>query len=380
MAHSLYRLVLVLALALTAQEVAAQAAPVVVPVAVQVTAPTASGGLQGIATYQATTGTGSAANTAYYSRAVAFSEQQVANAARARVAGPSAAVGAVAISAAILAAGYLLDAYTGQINSSPAVPPAPLGPQSWQLQMTPPVYFSTHSGAVGYTMNDGNTISAYCCSGNPATQATYYATPYGSATLLLVPTPAGAVNGATGVAAVPATDAQVAQAIRNNPNTWPELWTDPATGGVVNSQPVQDQATALRNELAAQAGIDPNTLPVPELSEAAENGQSDNQPTAWPSFCAWASKVCNFVDWMKQEPEDVDGDLPLPEKNIAATSGWTSGLGEGTCPPPIALTLSTGSYSLPLNAVCSFASQARTLILLFAALSAAYILAGAKSA
>lgn len=371
--------VLFLAVAFPFQEAVAQAVPLtLVPISYAPAAATPAGGLTGIATFEASGGA-TAANASYYARAVTFSEGQVANAARARAipgAGAASAAGAAAIAAAMLGAGYLLDQYTGQINSSAAVPAKPLGPTAWMIQDGSSRMFSTLGDATGTTVaSTGNKVGTLIYSNNGAT-AFVQTLPAGSAVFNLQPTTALSINANPSRAAVPATDHQVAQAILNHPNTWPYLFSNPNTGAVPNVGPIADAAAALYPEVAAARGVDPNVVPLPDVTVGEQTGD-DPAPSHIPSFCGWAAKLCSWIDWTQQN--DDDQDVPLPEKPVVAAT-YVSGIGSGSCPSPKTVSLSSGNFSLSYQPICDFANAARPIVILFAFLAAAYILAGAKNA
>jgi len=355
----------------------ASAALRVTPMSLGSLAPSSSGGLSGMATYQATTGTGSAANSAYYARAVSFSQGQVANAARARAVpgvGAGSAAAAAAVSAAMLGAGYLLDQYTGQINSAPAIPAPPLGPVTWELQDGSLRRFNAYMDSIG-TVVGANTISAYIGPGG-VNSVFMRSVPHGSAVLVSSNTPANPVSGYVDRPAVPATDAQVAQAILNNPNTWPYLFTNPNTGAVQNTGPIADGATALYNELAPGVGIDPVVTPKPTPTTGEQTGDQP-APTEWPSFCAWATRVCSFFDWA-QEPPVYEGDPPLEIEEAPApdTSAFNSGLGAGTCPAPreVAFEMMGTSSVFPIyyEPLCDLAAILKPLAIALALVLAAF--------
>ena len=60
-----------------------------------------------------------------------------------------------------------------------------------------------------------------------------------------------------------------------------------------------------------------------------------------PAFCSWASKVCDFIDWVKKDPEQPqDGDSNLvepdnePSFNIDDYANKSYVQFSGECPAP----------------------------------------------
>ena len=67
----------------------------------------------------------------------------------------------------------------------------------------------------------------------------------------------------------------------------------------------------------------PKPVPVPnEATDEATQVQTlptpkdPPKPFEVPKFCTWATPVCNFMDWVKQEPTDKPQDLVIPKKEI----------------------------------------------------------------
>jgi hypothetical protein len=381
MGNSLRHLVLFLAaaaLTLAPGLVYSQAAPSVVPVNISPVGPV-SGGLQTMATYQAT---GAGAANGYYTRPVLVSNNTLGGLANglARRAAPVAA-----FTAAVAAAGWAIDELTKQVNASPASGGAqiPVGSIYYHYQGN---YFSTQGGLASYILQLHNANS-------PSHQATHIeftndvgqigtltmkARPWDSsyAGHRLANAPDNLYEPVT--PAVPATVAQLSDLIKNNPSLWNPALRNP--DGSVNRNPdVMNEADALRDQLS-----DPQATPQPDPAAEWDSGQQggdpQNSPTSleFPTFCDWASVVCSFIDWVKGT-EDFGPDAELPVTEIPVTpSTWTSGLGGGACPANKSLNLSVWSGSVSFQPVCDLAGYIRPLLILSALLIGAFIISGAN--
>ena len=91
-----------------------------------------------------------------------------------------------------------------------------------------------------------------------------------------------------------------------------------------------------------------------------------------PAFCSWASKVCDFIDWYKKDPQDEANDeiniteKPTPPFDIdtLALKPYISLPAE--CPANPAWSFMGGQIVLPLNIVCDGFSMASWLVMAFA--------------
>lgn len=97
----------------------------------------------------------------------------------------------------------------------------------------------------------------------------------------------------------------------------------------------------------------------------------DAKPFELPPFCAWATKVCSFIDWMQAEPpeppESGEVDVQIPDSNMH------EGILErlyinmpAQCPPDPILEFMGAKIPFPMSVFCQFAEMMKPLILLFA--------------
>lgn len=105
-----------------------------------------------------------------------------------------------------------------------------------------------------------------------------------------------------------------------------------------------------------------------------------------PTFCDWATPVCGFIDWLKEEPQ-----LPEPTKPklveyddswlAPAEKSWVN-FGSATCPQDIIIPIQFGnnSQNITISYVpfCKFAQMIKPAVILGAYLSALMIIVGGR--
>lgn len=176
----------------------------------------------------------------------------------------------------------------------------------------------------------------------------------------------------------PISDDQLGDAIRHNPQLVNDLLTDPRTGRPIMTPELQQQGEQLKREIEQREGL-PTSDPLPDSNLEDDTPKDEGSP--WPSFCGWATVVCDFIDWFKG-PGDPDVDLPEREIDIDQR-GWSSGIGGGTCPQAQEFTVdlvgTTGRASFDFQPLCSFATTMRPVLISVCTLIGAFILAGLRS-
>lgn len=105
-----------------------------------------------------------------------------------------------------------------------------------------------------------------------------------------------------------------------------------------------------------------------------------------PSFCDWATGVCDAIAWFQDDPE-----LPEPEK-AEISKGRITDLPElsnvdldgdyiqftSQCPPDYVFSIMGHSYSIKYDLICQLASNMRPYIIGFSYLGAAMIVSGIR--
>ena len=105
-------------------------------------------------------------------------------------------------------------------------------------------------------------------------------------------------------------------------------------------------------------------------------------PTEWPAFCDWATPVCDFIDWVKAEPEQTDTEIDLQEPDEEPTdTNFDFG---GSCPAPIVFKGSIFGQSIEFTMLdtvmlCDFLSTyVKWPVYAASSLFAIYIVGGRK--
>lgn len=177
---------------------------------------------------------------------------------------------------------------------------------------------------------------------------------------------------------VAVTDEQLGDAIRQNPQLVDDLLTDPRTGRPIMTPELQQQGQELQQKLEQEHGLDPSgPITQPDLDDDTANDPG----SPWPSFCSWAGVVCDFIDWFKK-PGETDVDLPEREIEVNS-SGWTSGVGDGSCPAAqefsVSIAGTTGRAAFEFQPLCDFATTMRPILIAVCSLIAVFIISGLRS-
>jgi hypothetical protein len=153
-----------------------------------------------------------------------------------------------------------------------------------------------------------------------------------------------------------------------NPQIAPDLWTPANKFEETNSPTVQIAKKELDN--ANPTSPDPEVKPNP-----------DTGGMTLPSFCDWASVVCDFVKDFSKEPDNENNELDLdnpveaePDSNISFSTA---------CPAKIPLTFnwngSTLDFSFDFTIWCqSISTFVYPIVVALGSLHALYIVAGVR--
>jgi hypothetical protein len=189
------------------------------------------------------------------------------------------------------------------------------------------------------------------------------------------------VNDNPGTDDKPISDDQLGDAIRKDPQLVNALLTDPRTGRPVMTPELQQMMDDIKKQIEQREGI-PGSEPTPAPDMEDDTAKDDGSP--WPSFCGWATAVCDFIDWVKtDDPDTQKPEVPWEEEKPADfDQKWSSGLGGGSCPPPISVSVPVpgGSVGIEFSYefLCQFATILRPLVIAMAAIMAAVIVAGVR--
>jgi hypothetical protein len=189
-------------------------------------------------------------------------------------------------------------------------------------------------------------------------------------------------------------DEDLGKLIRDNPNTWPGALNNPEGKPYLTPELLREQES-LRQQLQDQYGLqlNPTVNPSPNpngspqtnpnvVPNSPTNPSTQTQPTQlqFPLFCTWASKVCELADWLREDP-DSDPDVDTPEVDLPVSApAFTSSIGGGSCPSPIAVTVLGAPIEFSYQPMCTLAGYLRYVIIACSLLGAAYIVSGKKRA
>ncbi|MGQ0978853.1 virulence factor TspB C-terminal domain-related protein [Acinetobacter baumannii] len=130
------------------------------------------------------------------------------------------------------------------------------------------------------------------------------------------------------------------------------------------------------------AKADGTAEPIKDADGNPTGGQSIS--FEFPVFCEWAFTVCNWYDdwqatdkWMKEEPEDKDGEEA--EVNDDASAGKVTLTGSEVCPQDsVQFTVMGQLYTieLPYQPVCDALTFFKPAVLAVGAITSAFIVAG----
>lgn len=156
----------------------------------------------------------------------------------------------------------------------------------------------------------------------------------------------------------------------------PELLRDPVTNSPAKTQETANKAKEIEN--AQNVADDPAYTPT--SPETVPEPTTDTPPVSgtFPSFCAYAGIMCDFVNWMRKDddpPEPPD----MPTTDLGSPIVFSSGLGSGSCPQNknVALTW-LDSQTFSYQPLCDVAVGIKPLVIASSGIFALLILGGIR--
>ena len=157
------------------------------------------------------------------------------------------------------------------------------------------------------------------------------------------------------------------------------------------------------NDIVNDINSDTNTQPAP-TDNPTPSKDTDNNPNSnpqtnpntepnpkpkddggfeLPPFCSWASHVCRFIDWVKQDPdlgEPDKIDIPVQDRNDLAQQDINKQYynAVGQCPAPAVVNTNFGQIKIPYDTLCSFFSRHSPILIAIAYLIGGYIVIGRR--
>ena len=139
-------------------------------------------------------------------------------------------------------------------------------------------------------------------------------------------------------------------------------------------------SAAAQSGIAVAAGGEPAPAPAeePEGQPEPEPG-TEATPSDLPAFCEWAKVVCDFIDWVKEDEELEDVEMPIQDEEIEVVD-WSSGYeGGGSCPAPETVSVMGETIEFSYDPICQFATAINPAIQFIALCMAAFIIAGLRN-
>ncbi|UKE45606.1 virulence factor TspB C-terminal domain-related protein [Xanthomonas cerealis] len=175
----------------------------------------------------------------------------------------------------------------------------------------------------------------------------------------------------------PVTDSQLGDVLRVSPQAVNAILVDPDTGSPIRTKEITDAMNALRKQLEAANSVPPG----PDATPTPDTSTTQPMESEWPTFCGWATKVCDFIDWVRSDGEP---EKELPERDIDINpNSWSSGISGGSCPSAETFTVnvagSQGQGEFSWQPLCDFSILLRPFLIAVASVAAVMILAGLRS-
>lgn len=126
---------------------------------------------------------------------------------------------------------------------------------------------------------------------------------------------------------------------------------------------------------------EPNPDPDPDPDPNPNpNPNPEPTPTEWPAFCDWATTVCDWIEWSKEEPDPPEDTTVFVEDPVDFDTDKSYITFTGSCPPPYTASLNVMGNTVPFSfdyaPICSVMSSLAPFIKGAGYLTAAYIIAG----
>lgn len=143
-----------------------------------------------------------------------------------------------------------------------------------------------------------------------------------------------------------------------------------------NTQPNPTDNTTPNKDTDNNPSSNPNPQTNPKEKTDPKPKEKDDGGFELPPFCSWASKVCDFIDWFKDDdlpknelpPIDIK-DLPIDQS--AADKKYYDA--KAQCPPPEKIALAFGTIDFDYTNICNFFTKIAPFIMASAYLTGAFI-------
>ena len=161
----------------------------------------------------------------------------------------------------------------------------------------------------------------------------------------------------------------------NEIQLYPDVYPDKAPNPNPNPNPYELPNPEVKPNPNPNPEVKPNPNPN-ENNKTDPTTKDEKTPFELPAFCKWASKVCDFIDWFKDDdlpknelpPIDIK-DLPIDQS--AADKKYYDA--KAQCPSPEKIALAFGTIDFDYTNICNFFTKIAPFIMASAYLTGAFI-------
>jgi hypothetical protein len=155
-------------------------------------------------------------------------------------------------------------------------------------------------------------------------------------------------------------------------------WLDDLASKDPNLRYVPPSSIVVTNPDGSETPVDFEPNPEPDSST-----EDKTRPDAadWPLFCEWAPVICDWLEWTKEMPEDMEPEeFPVEYLTVAdIRKDYNSGLGGGSCPSPVTTSFMGSQIVFTYETACYGArTYFKPVLLMIAGIIAAFIIVGAS--
>lgn len=148
-----------------------------------------------------------------------------------------------------------------------------------------------------------------------------------------------------------------------------------------NTQPNPTDNTTPNKDTDNNPNANPQTNP--KTDQAKPKPKDDGGGFELPPFCSWASHVCKFIDWFREDPdlgEPDKIDIPVQDRNDLAQQDINKQYynAVGQCPAPAVVNTNFGQIKIPYDTLCNFFSRHSPILIAIAYLIGGYIVIGRR--
>lgn len=148
-----------------------------------------------------------------------------------------------------------------------------------------------------------------------------------------------------------------------------------------NTQPNPTDNTTPSKDTDNNPNSNPQTNP--KTDQAKPKPKDEDGGFELPPFCSWASHVCKFIDWFREDPdlgEPDKIDIPVQDRNDLAQQDINKQYynAVGQCPAPAVVNTNFGQIKIPYDTLCNFFTRHSPILIAIAYLIGGYIVIGRK--